>query len=896
MMKCGKMSGCVKEGIRMQTRTSGMIANSRAVKYKKVDEVGSGFGVGIAGKEDAEDCTDSLDEGLSQSTHGRVLNDRVLVNGLEKDLDWCPTGVRDSMKRRNGTWGGRCSSGGIGEKKKGGRTTKRRTDWSDEEEADEADNEQLVLAKLQSRKRSVRGESKQVTSTCSYVETAAVQSPPSSFSLGSTTSSGSGKNDKRPLCHQCMRKERRVVVPCQTCKTLYCIKCIEEWYSNLEEEEINEMCPLCRGNCNCNICLHSSGIIKILTRDITLDEKIEHLQYMIQSLQPFLKKLHEEQVQEINIEANIKGISFSELHIPQSLCNDYERVFCNHCSTSIVDLHRSCPQCSFELCLRCCEDIRTENLRKGATMDDFRYLNRGYEYNHGGDPLPGLHSLAAVQDLSELLPEWNANKDGSIPCPPRELGGCGYCCLELKHMLPNDSIYNLSKRAERSTSHFGYQKLTHYHNNGSEDVKRAASREGSNDNDLYCPSFGNTLSKEELLSFRRHWTNGEPLIVRDVLEQTRGLSWEPMVMWRALSEHADSGVSSDMSVVKAIDCLAGCQVEINTHQFFKGYTEGRKYINFWPEMLKLKDWPPSDRFEDLLPRHCDEFIDALPFREYTDPRSGYLNLAVKLPDGVLKPDMGPKTYIAYGHFDELGRGDSVTKLHMDMSDAVNILTHIAEVPIDDEQHAAIENLKKKHQAQNDKERLERERAKDEVHDMETEEVGSSFDKQQNLPDCPSFGRDSNDGALWDIFRREDVPKLEDYLRKHALEFRHTFCAPVEQVIHPIHDQTFYLTLEHKRRLKEEFGIEPWTFVQKLSEAVFIPAGCPHQVRNLKSCTKVAADFVSPENINECLKLTENFRRLPKNHKAKEDKLEIKKMILHAVNKCIRELEELTNIN
>lgn len=29
------------------------------------------------------------------------------------------------------------------------------------------------------------------------------------------------------------------------------------------------------------------------------------------------------------------------------------------------------------------------------------------------------------------------------------------------------------------------------------------------------------------------------------------------------------------------------------------------------------------------------------------------------------------------------------------------------------------------------------------------------------------------------------------------------------------------------------GIEPWTFIQKLGEAVFIPAGCPHQVRNLK---------------------------------------------------------------
>ena len=29
------------------------------------------------------------------------------------------------------------------------------------------------------------------------------------------------------------------------------------------------------------------------------------------------------------------------------------------------------------------------------------------------------------------------------------------------------------------------------------------------------------------------------------------------------------------------------------------------------------------------------------------------------------------------------------------------------------------------------------------------------------------------------------------------------------------------------------GVEAWTFEQKIGEAVFIPAGCPHQVRNMK---------------------------------------------------------------
>lgn len=112
------------------------------------------------------------------------------------------------------------------------------------------------------------------------------------------------------------------------------------------------------------------------------------------------------------------------------------------------------------------------------------------------------------------------------------------------------------------------------------------------------------------------------------------------------------------------------QVEINIHQFFKGYLEGREHSNGWPQILKLKDWPPSKHFEECLPRHGSEFLSALPYAEYTHPYYGILNIATKLPPDMLKPDLGPKAFIAYGFGEELGRGDSVTKLHYDMTDAV----------------------------------------------------------------------------------------------------------------------------------------------------------------------------------------------------------------------------------
>lgn len=704
-------------------------------------------------------------------------------------------------------------------------------------------------------------------------------------------------------CHQCM-KRKKAVVQCQDCKEReYCVRCVAQWYPDITVEDVAKQCPCCRKICNCRVCLHAKGLIKTTKRDVTSHEKARHLHYLIESLLPFLKQIHERQAQEIYIEAGIQGILPAKVEIPQTLCYTDERVYCNHCATSIVDLHRSCPKCCYELCLSCCQEIRDRSLtsRDGVSS---QYINRGYDYMHGGEPEIGSHLRGASKDYVPSLVQWNANEDGRITCPPTEVGGCGHCSLELKRIFPLGWISNIETNAQdlleisRARQKKLYRKCAP---SGRDQVfHKAASREWSDDNLLYCPTASDIQREEELLNFRMHWAKGEPVIVRNSLDSTTGLSWEPMVMWRALCDNSDSKICSKTSLVKAMDCLASCEVEIDTYQFFKGYTEGRRYFNFWPEMLKLKDWPPSDKFEDLLPRHCDEFISALPFQEYTDPRSGILNLGVKLPSNVLKPDLGPKTYIAYGVAQELGRGDSVTKLHCDMSDAVNILTHTEEVELSEEQLSAIETLKNAHKAQDAKEHLQQHgNTKDDPFEildqgsMDLQYIDHRNEQETGSPGLSPKEKEATGGALWDIFRREDVPQLEAYLRKHANEFRHTYCSPVEQVIHPIHDQSFYLNLEHKKRLKEEYGVEPWTFEQKLGEAVFIPAGCPHQVRNLKSCTKVAVDFVSPENISECLRLTEEFRMLPENHKTREDKLEIRKMIIYAVDNAVKELESLS---
>jgi len=47
-----------------------------------------------------------------------------------------------------------------------------------------------------------------------------------------------------------------------------------------------------------------------------------------------------------------------------------------------------------------------------------------------------------------------------------------------------------------------------------------------------------------------------------------------------------------------------------------------------------------------------------------------------------------------------------------------------------------------------------------------------------------------------------------------------------------------------------------------------------QVRNLHSCIKAAEDFVSPENLSNCFKLTQEFRDLSDTHSNHEDKLQV----------------------
>jgi len=78
------------------------------------------------------------------------------------------------------------------------------------------------------------------------------------------------------------------------------------------------------------------------------------------------------------------------------------------------------------------------------------------------------------------------------------------------------------------------------------------------------------------------------------------------------------------------------------------------------------------------------------------------------------------------------------------------------------------------------------------------------------------------GALWHIFAPEVASALREFMRT---EPEIAYDGPGD----PIHDQKTYFTPLRLQLLEKKFGVRPFTITQHVGDAVYIPAGCVHQV-------------------------------------------------------------------
>ncbi|EGO01531.1 hypothetical protein SERLA73DRAFT_166071 [Serpula lacrymans var. lacrymans S7.3] len=318
-----------------------------------------------------------------------------------------------------------------------------------------------------------------------------------------------------------------------------------------------------------------------------------------------------------------------------------------------------------------------------------------------------------------------------------------------------------------------------------------------------------TLTDSELTEdvFRPLWAKGDPLVVTGLLPKFR-IQWTP--------EYFIEKYNSQSCLI--LECQTDVNKRVTVGEFFSWFGKYEGRVECW----KLKDWPPSTDFKSAFPELFEDFSLAVPVPNYVR-RDGALNIASHFPTNTVAPDLGPKMYNAMASFEAAGSKGS-TRLHMDMADAVNIMTHASPTP-------------------------------------------------EGKPGC----------AAWDLFRAEDADKLRNFLRK---KFKGSYQHD------PIHSQQFYLDAQLRKELYDVYKVKSHRVYQKPGEGVFIPAGCAHQVCNLADCVKVAVDFVSPENISRCEKLTREFREQNQSMVWKEDVLQLRTMMWFAWLSCCRQEKEM----
>merc|ERR1719383_988411 len=176
-----------------------------------------------------------------------------------------------------------------------------------------------------------------------------------------------------------------------------------------------------------------------------------------------------------------------------------------------------------------------------------------------------------------------------------------------------------------------------------------------------------SVDERNLPLFQEQWRRGQPVIVANVSKRLDINIWHPNSFNQEFG-HLEHDI---------INCKTHKVIpKVPLKWFWDGFEELESRMldqKGVPMLLKLKDWPPEDDFAHYFPKRFSDFMKWIPLPDYTR-REGRFNLASYMPEFFVCPDLGPKMYIAYGSplYPEYGS----TNLHLDMSDAVNLIVYV----------------------------------------------------------------------------------------------------------------------------------------------------------------------------------------------------------------------------
>lgn len=526
------------------------------------------------------------------------------------------------------------------------------------------------------------------------------------------------------------------------------------------------------------------------------------------------------------------------------------REICDVCATSLFNLQWTCKLCGTSVCIDCYKERRAGFARwKLSTKSEKEERDKFFWFKCHED---GDHQLVLTQmipgDSIRYLHD-NVHK----MCDEQKITMQCVCrtqSIGLKNLnelsKKNKSIHILEEIAKRRRKYLKPPTtITPEVNLMTQIFNRVNHQWVSNGKILKF--LEPSESDDYYRAFQHQWQRGKPVMVANVTSKMRKFIWSPDYFQMRFGHKKHS----------LVNCLNDTTIHrVKMKHFYDGYEYVKKRLPVDCDtkmVLKLKDWPTSSDFADVMKEHFIDLMKAVPFSAYTT-RNGRFNLAKYLHTYFCSPDLGPKMYSAYGQELMPAKAGS-TNLHLDVSDAINVLVHVSK-PIDYELSPS------QYSDEAIKTTLE-------LCGCDNEEI-QAFLRKAKIP-----------GAIWYIYPASEA----DAIRKILFEVAREKGKPLARNDDPLHNQDCFIDHNLRKRL-QQCGINGHSIVQWEGDAVFIPAGSPHQVLNIFDCIKVALDFVSPENISQCFQLTTEFRKLSSAHANREDKLQIKNILYHVIKSLV----------
>ncbi|CAF0946511.1 unnamed protein product, partial [Didymodactylos carnosus] len=316
-------------------------------------------------------------------------------------------------------------------------------------------------------------------------------------------------------------------------------------------------------------------------------------------------------------------------------CIDGYRETCDECSTTLFNYHYTCTDCGYVRCIEC-SDEATNNIEKRKKPNKVC-----------------IHSHSLFR-LSEFIP-WERLDILRLECMKY---------LRSKSINCEDTLDSpTSPSAANDITSTFIRNLYVTRRNEADNVKKLWSINDCENNpnaEFYCknrlPVFNEWITESSKKFFKKVWMAGTPVLVKNVHKGLTQSLWQPQSFKEYMLSHNETPSLYDCETLQPIKSN-----EEKLTKFWDGFEKlnvrllneengGKRRI------LKLKDWPTKKDFATVFPSLLDDLMRNIPFGDYTrrlysyngeTKHGGLLNIVERLPSVLVRPDLGPKLYIAY---------------------------------------------------------------------------------------------------------------------------------------------------------------------------------------------------------------------------------------------------------